>query len=292
MRMRRRSLVALFFVSPAFLLHLSIVTFPSFSTVFMSLYDWNGLGNAKFIGLMNYVNIFITDKVIGPAALNNVKWALIFITLPIIIALPVASMLRKVKYGQMVYRTFFFLPYVVAAAITGRIFATYYNPIYGIGKLFSALGITSSLRLDLLGNPKLALYAIAFADNWHWWGFVMVLLIAALHQVDAGLYESARVEGANKWQEFIHITIPGIRPTLFFLIMMTIIWSFLQFDYIWVMTKGGPAQSTEIISTWMYKNAFINYKAGYANAICVLQSFVCIFVYLLLKIIQKKGWDV
>jgi raffinose/stachyose/melibiose transport system permease protein len=258
----------------------------------MSLYDWNGLGNAKFIGLMNYVNIFITDKVIGPAALNNVKWALIFITLPIIIALPVASMLRKVKYGQMVYRTFFFLPYVVAAAITGRIFATYYNPIYGIGKLFSALGITSSLRLDLLGNPKLALYAIAFADNWHWWGFVMVLLIAALHQVDAGLYESARVEGANKWQEFIHITIPGIRPTLFFLIMMTIIWSFLQFDYIWVMTKGGPAQSTEIISTWMYKNAFINYKAGYANAICVLQSFVCIFVYLLLKIIQKKGWDV
>ena len=192
----------------------------------------------------------------------------------------------------MLYRTLFFLPYVVAPAVAGKIFSAYYNPINGISQIFRQLGWESLANIDFLGNPKIALYAVAVVDNWHWWGFVMVLLLSALHQVDPALYEAAKVEGANKWQEFRYITIPGIRPTLFFIVMMTIIWSFLQFDYIWVMTMGGPAQSTEILSTWMYKNAFVNYRAGYANAICVIQSFICVFTYFALRFMQKRGWDV
>ncbi len=289
---RRKQLIAVLFVLPALIIHASIVTIPSLSTVYMSFFEWNGLGNAAFIGLDNFIELFTKDNVFWVAVTNNLKWALIFITVPIIIAVPVASVLRKVGRGQMLYRTLFFLPYVVAPAVAGKIFSAYYNPINGISQIFRQLGWESLANIDFLGNPKIALYAVAVVDNWHWWGFVMVLMLSALHQVDPALYEAAKVEGANKWQEFRYITIPGIRPTLFFIVMMTIIWSFLQFDYIWVMTMGGPAQSTEILSTWMYKNAFVNYRAGYANAICVIQSFICVFTYFALRFMQKRGWDV
>lgn len=288
----RKQLIAILFVLPALIIHASIVTIPSLSTVYMSLFEWNGLGNATFIGLDNFIELFTKDNVFWVAVTNNLKWALIFITVPIIIAVPVASVLRKVGRGQMLYRTLFFLPYVVAPAVAGKIFSAYYNPINGVSQIFRQLGWESLANIDFLGNPKIALYAVAVVDNWHWWGFVMVLMLSALHQVDPALYEAAKVEGANKWQEFRYITIPGIRPTLFFIVMMTIIWSFLQFDYIWVMTMGGPAQSTEILSTWMYKNAFVNYRAGYANAICVIQSFICVFTYFALRFMQKRGWDV
>ena len=288
----RKQMIAIAFVLPAIIIHAAIVTIPSLSTVYMSFFEWNGLGNASFIGFDNFIELFTKDNVFWVAVKNNLLWALIFITVPIIIAVPIASVLRKVGHGQMLYRTLFFLPYVVAPAVAGKIFSAYYNPINGISQIFRQVGWESLANIDFLGNPKIALFAVAVVDNWHWWGFVMVLMLSALHQVDPALYEAAKVEGANKWQEFCYITIPGIRPTLFFIVMMTIIWSFLQFDYIWVMTMGGPAQSTEILSTWMYKNAFVNYRAGYANAICVVQSFICVFTYFALRFMQKKGWDV
>lgn len=289
---KSKKIVPLLFVLPAFLIHLLVITLPSASTIYLSLYEWSGIGKGKFIGLQNFVELFTKDTVIRFAFVNNVKWTLIFITVPIILGLVVALILSRVEKGQMFYRTIYFLPYVLSAAIAGRIWTSYFNPFFGINIIFDKLGLKFLAGIEWLGNPKIALYSVAFVDNWHWWGFVMVLFLAALHQVDGSLYEAANVEGANKLQEFFHITVPGVRPTLVFIVLMTIIWSFLTFDYVWVMTMGGPAQSTEIISTWMYKNAFINYRAGYANAICVIQSLLCLGVFAVLQYIRKKGWDV
>ena len=117
----------------------------------------------------------------------------------------------------------------------------------------------------------------------------MVLFLGALQQVDPTLYEAARVDGANRWQELIHVSIPGIRQTIAFVLIMTIMWSFLTFDYVYVMTNGGPANSTEIMATYIYKNAFVKYRAGYANAICVIQSGICILLYFFQKYVSKKG---
>lgn len=288
----KRKRTALLFVLPAVIVHLIIVVIPSLSTVFMAFYEWNGLGKATFIGFNNFIELFTKDSVFWVAVTNNIKWALIFITVPFIIAFPIALLLIKAQKGQILYRTIYFLPYVVAPAIAGKIFTAYYSPINGIGRVFRDVGLEGLSNIDFLGNPKIALYSIAFIDNWHWWGFILVLLLAAMQQIDPTYYEVTKVFGGNKWQEFWHVTLPGIRSTLVFLVMQTIIWSFLQFDYIWVTTMGGPAQSTEILSTWMYKNAFINYRSGYANAICVCQCFICVFTYVVLKFLQKKGWDV
>ena len=100
--------------------------------------------------------------------------------------------------------------------------------------------------MPILGNAQTVLPAIAFVDNWPWWGFLMVLFLASMQNIPPDLYESARLDGANRWQEFRDITMPGIRPTFVFMILMTTIWSFLTFDYIWILTQGGPAGASEV----------------------------------------------
>ena len=117
----------------------------------------------------------------------------------------------------------------------------------------------------------------------------MVLFLGALQQIDPALYEAARVDGANRLQELWYVSLPGIRQTVAFLLIMTVMWSFLTFDYVYVMTYGGPANTTEILATWIYKNAFSKYRAGYANALCVIQSLICIVFYFLQRYIGKKG---
>jgi raffinose/stachyose/melibiose transport system permease protein len=286
---RAMKMVPYFFILPAFILHICLVTGPSLSTLVMSLFEWNGLGGARFIGFGNFVEIFTRDLVVRTAVTNNVKWLLIFITIPIILGLAVAIMVSQIKSFQILFRTVFFVPYVLSAAVVGKIFTAYYNPYYGINVVFKALGWTKLANTLWIGNPDIALYSVAFVDNWHWWGFVMVMFLAALQQIDPSLYESAKMDGANRLQEVLYISIPGIKQTIAFMLIMTVMWSFLTFDYVYVMTYGGPANATEILATWIYKNAFVKYAAGYANALCVLQSGICLVFYFLQKYISKKG---
>lgn len=285
---KKRHIVPYLFILPAFIIHACIVTFPSLSTLVMSLYDWNGMGNAKFIGLDNFKEI-LHDPIIKLALVHNIEWLLIFITIPLILGFVVAIIVSQLKRFQMFFRTAYFIPYVISAAVAGKIWTALMNPYYGVNQVFANLGWEKLSKVLWLGNPKIALYAVAFVDNWHWWGFIMVLFLGALQQVDPTLYEAARVDGANRFQELIHVSIPGIRPTIAFVLIMTVMWSFLTFDYVFVMTNGGPANSTEIMSTYIYKNAFVKYRAGYSNAICVIQSGICIFLYFFQKYVSKKG---
>ena len=277
------------FLMGAFVIHLLLITLPSLSTLVMSLYDWNGLGGAKFIGLANFKEIFTADPVVITAVLNNLKWTALFITLPMLLGFAVAVILSRIKFMQMLFRTVYFIPYVLSAAVISKIWSAYYNPYYGFNKLFEQLGWTQLSETLWLGNPKIALFAVAFVDMWHWWGFIMVMFLSALQQVDPTLYESARVDGVNTRQEIWYITIPCIKRTIAFLLIMTVMWSFLTFDYVYVMTNGGPNNSTEILATWIYKNAFQKYRVGYANALCVLQCGICMIFYMLQRKVSKLG---
>lgn len=285
---KKRNIVPYLFILPAFIIHAAVVSIPSISTMVMSLFDWNGMGNARFIGLENFKEIF-RDPLVKTALVNNMKWLLIFITVPLILGFTAAIIISRLKKSQMLFRTVYFVPYVISAAVAGRIWTAYMNPYYGINLIFEKLGFEKLSQVLWLGNPKISLYAVAFVDNWHWWGFIMVLFLGALQQVDNSVYEAARVDGANRFQELIHVSIPGIRQTIAFVLIMSIMWSFLTFDYVYVMTNGGPANATEIMSTYIYKNAFVKYRAGYANALCVVQSGICIILYFIQKYISKKG---
>lgn len=287
-QIKREHVIPYLFILPAFIIHVCMVTAPSMSTLVMSLYDWNGLGNAQYIGLDNFREI-LTDPIVKLALVHNVQWLLVFITVPLILGFSIAIIVSQLRRGQMFFRTVYFVPYVISAAVAGRIWTAYMNPYYGLNQVFKLLGWTELAKVQWLGNPKIALFSVAFVDNWHWWGFIMVLFLGALQQVEPTLYEAARVDGANRWQELLHVSIPGIRPTIAFVLIMTIMWSFLTFDYVYVMTNGGPANSTEIMATYIYKNAFSKYRAGYANALCVVQSAICILLYFFQKWVSKKG---
>ena len=287
-QIKRGHVIPYLFILPAFVIHVCMVTAPSMSTLVMSLYDWNGLGNAQYIGLDNFREI-LTDPIVKLALVHNVQWLLVFITVPLILGFSIAIIVSQLRRGQMFFRTVYFVPYVISAAVAGRIWTAYMNPYYGLNQVFKLLGWTELAKVQWLGNPKIALFSVAFVDNWHWWGFIMVLFLGALQQVEPTLYEAARVDGANRWQELLHVSIPGIRPTIAFVLIMTIMWSFLTFDYVYVMTNGGPANSTEIMATYIYKNAFSKYRAGYANALCVVQSAICILLYFFQKWVSKKG---
>jgi raffinose/stachyose/melibiose transport system permease protein len=255
----------------------------------MSLFDWNGMGNAKFIGFANFVEIFTKDKVVKLAFVHNIQWLLIFITVPLILGFIIALLVSRLGRGQMVLRTIYFVPYVISAVVAGRIWTAFMSPFYGLNTIFEKLGWTWLASIKWLGDPSIALYSVAFVDNWHFWGFVMVLFLGALQQVDPSLYDAAKVDGANSWQEIRYVSIPGIKQTIAFVFITIVMWSFLTFDYVYVMTNGGPANSTEILSTWIYKNAFVKYRSGYADAICVLQSGLCVILYFVQKWISKKG---
>lgn len=280
----------LFFVFPAFLFHVLIVAIPSIETLIYSFYDWNGIGAPVYIGLGNFNEMIFHDESLRLALSNNLKWIAIFITVPIIMGMAVAVLITGVKSSsiQMGLRTVYFLPYVLSAAIAGKIWSSLMNPYFGIPKLFKMLGLNNLSDILWLGDIRIALYSVAFVSNWHWWGFVMVLLIAALQQIDPDLYEAATIDGCGKWESFVHITLPGVSPTLVFIFGLSLMWSVTSFDFTWVMTQGGPAQATEMLSTWIYKNAFVNYRAGYANAICILQSAIVLGIFFLNQIFRKK----
>lgn len=288
---KKRNYLVYFFVLPAFLMHFLFIALPSLTTIFYSFFDWNGIGTAKFIGVQNYVEMF-HDPDFYAALTNNFKWIAIFITVPVILGLLTAVWVSKLNKSQMLFRTIYFLPYIIAASMAGRIWCTYLNPYFGINTVFKAIGWTNLGRTLWLGNKNIALYSVAFVDLWHFWGFVMVMFLGALQQVEPTLYESARVEGASKVQEFTYITIPCIMPTMTFVIITIIMWSFLTFDYVWVMTGGGPGTSSELISTLVYRMAYSHYRTGYASTICVFQTCLSVLAYIAMQIVKKRGWDV
>lgn len=270
------------FILPAFLWHLFIIVLPACSMFYYSLTDWNGLAKPRFIALANFQRM-LKDKDFLFAIKNNAIWTLLFLIVPLVLGLGMALMFTRLGRIQMPLRMLCFLPYVVSAAISGKIFTVLYSPFSGIATIFKQLGIQSLAKFAPLADMKLALYAAAFVDNWHWWGFVMVLMLSALHQVPPDLYEAADLEGAGFIQKLCYVTIPQIKSTIAAYFIFVIIATFTTFDYVWIMTQGGPAGATELLSTRIYKANFYTYESGYSSALSLSVCLFAIMVYFLLQ---------
>lgn len=287
----RRTILPWLFILPVLLLHLAVVAGPSIAAVYYSMTDWSGMGPATFIGLENFRTMIFDDTSYRNALSNNLVWMAFFMTIPFVLALATAYLLAQVTRGSMLFRTALFVPYILPSVITAAIWKNLLSPRAGIGAQLANLGIPG-LDFAWLGNTKTALYTIAFVDNWHFWGFLMVLFLAAMQNISPDLYDAAKIDGANRWQEFRNVTIPGIRPTLVFMLMMVGIWSFLAFEYIWILTQGGPAGSSEVLSVLVYKQAFNRFEAGYAAAIGLSMSFFAGIVIGIFVLLRRAGWEI
>ena len=286
----RKKVVPWLFVLPVLLINVAVVLGPAVSAVWYSMTEWSGIGPATFTGLDNYRRL-AADPAFRHAFGNNVVWLLMFMTVPIAMALGAASQLAPVKRGALVFRMALFIPYVLPSVISASLWRGLLSPDRGIPAKLTEWGIPGFDKA-FLGDPATVLPAIGFVDNWHWWGFLMVLFLAAMQNIPRELYESARLDGASRWQEFRDITLPGIRPTLVFMVLMTVIWSFLTFDYIWILTQGGPAGASEVLAVLVFKEAFRNFNAGYAAAIGLTMSVLIGFVIAGFVVLRRRGWEI
>lgn len=291
-RRHRTRLAAWLFIAPLVIVNLLVISGPGLASLVFSFTDWDGLGSADFVGLQNYIELFGNPDVLSAIG-HNLLWTLFFLIVPISMALLGAFLLSRLRRGQGVFRVLYFIPYVLATIVSATIWRQILSPTAGIGAGLSHLGVDLFAGVNFLGDPRLALGSVAFVNNWQWWGFLLVLFLAAMQGVNPALYEAARLDGANAWHEFWHITLPGIRPTFMFLVLMTVIWSFLVFDYIYILTQGGPAGSTDVLATVLYRTAFSEQRAGYASAMAMLLSVISAAVvaaYLFLR--KKLDWEV
>ncbi len=279
----RRGLIAWAFIAPLLILNVLVVLGPSIATVYYSFTDWSGIGPAKFIGLGNYTHA-IGDPAVRDALLHNAIWFVLFLSVPMALGLLGAYLLSQVRRFAMVFRVLYFIPYVTASVVNAALWKMLLSPDSGIGHYFGT-------HHAWLGDTATSLYSVNFVVDWHWWGFLAVIFFAAMQSVDPQLYDAAKVDGANKWQQFKSVTLPGIRPTTIFIFLMTIIWSLKAFDYIYIMTHGGPAGSSEVISTLMYSQAFNNYSAGYAAALGMSMTVIIGIVLAVYSFLRKRGWE-
>lgn len=292
-RPARRWLVPWLFALPALTIHVLVVAGPSLATFALSLFNWNGLTVKSFVGLDNFVYVLTRDSTFPVALANNLKWTLIALTIPVALALGVAVLVRSIRSGaiQVAYRTIFFIPSTIAGVVVARIWQWIYHPFYGINQILMT-GPFSFLALGWLTDPNVVLYSVAVADNWRVWGFLMVVFLAALHQIEPALYEAAQVEGANRWQIFRYVTVPSLRPTIVFVILNGIIGSFLVIELIYLMTLGGPGNASQVLSMWIYQQAVFNFQPDYASAIAVLTTLMLSVVIAGFVMLRKRGWDV
>lgn len=283
----RSRLLAWLFMVPLIVFNGAVILGPSLASLYYSFTNWDGLSDAQFLGLQNYAELFKDDD-FHQAFLHNVIWIIFSLTVPLTMGLLGAFLLSRISRFQLLFRIAFFLPYTFSSVVNANIWEDLLNPDRGLARL----GIPFLQGLYFFGDTRTSLLSVAFVNNWAFWGFLVVIFLAAMQGVSPDLYEAAEVDGANAWQQFLNVTIPGIRSTLMFIVLILIVWSLITFDYVYIMTSGGPSGSSELVSTLLYRDAFSNSEAGYAASMGMVIALISAGVALTFSYLRRRGWEI
>ena len=275
------------YVVPALAINFVVILVPALSTIALAFFRWDGISTPVFNGLGNFRDL-AADGVFWSALANNLIWTAIFLVVPIAMGLLAATMLLVARRGRMFFQVIYFLPVIIATAITARVWqGMIYSPVTGVFGLLQRSGFPVT---NPLSQPSMALFGVATVDLWHWWGFLCVIFFAALRQVPQEQIEAAKIEGATFWQMMRYVLLPAIRPTITLMMIMTVIWSFLVFDFVYILTQGGPAFSSEVLSTLAYRKAFYDLNVGQAAATAlVISLFGLVATYFYLRLQSREG---
>jgi ABC-type sugar transport system permease subunit len=276
------------FVLPAALVYLVFVVYPFFDSIYLSLTDWNGVAPVKrWVGLANYERL-LHDRLVWISLRHNLIWIVIGTVVPIAIGLFLAVLLAGPTRGATIFRTVYFMPVVLAPSIIAIIWGWIYHPLFGIlNRLLHEAGL-GHLARGWLGDIRLALYAVLAAAIWAYVGFVFVIFLAALQNVSQDLLDAARVDGANAWQRFWDVTIPQIANVMTMVVVIGLIGGFNVFDIVYVMTQGGPANSTELIATYTYQKAFGENEIGYGAALSMVMTVLSLIASVVFIAVRER----
>jgi len=268
-------LIALFLL-PALILFLLFVIYPIFRSIYFSMFDWNGLGPAvDFVGLQNFKDI-LADKVFIKAV-TNVSLIIVFsVGAQLPLALALAVMVGRDLPGRGIFRTIFFMPYVLSEINVAIMWMLLYNPDPDRGLLNALVVLFGGQPIGWLSNTSLVLLSIFIALTWKYFGFHMLLYLAGLQNIPKELEEAATIDGANGFQNFFYITLPLLGSTIRTSVYLSVLGSIQQFILVWIMTKGGPVNVSETLATYMYRFGFVRFQLGYGSAVAIYMFMICL----------------
>lgn len=262
------------FLAPGLLFFAVYVIIPIFQSFNISLYRWDGLGEATFIGLGNYREL-AGDRNFEISFWNNAKWLLLYL-LAIPLGLAIALFLNQTVTGIRLYKSLFFFPFVISQVVVGLVFSWFYLPQVGLLNVMLGWFGTS---VNILGDPDLATYGIIAAGLWPQTAYCMILYLTGLNAVDPEQVEAARLDGAKGPKMLWYVIIPQLKPATFIAFVVTIIGALRSFDLISIMTNGGPFGSTRVLSFYMFEKALaeFGFRMGYGAAIAVVLFLIMLF---------------
>jgi len=270
------------FVAPALFGIVVFILVPIVASFVLSFCKWDLLSKPYFIGFENYINLF-SDAKFWYILKNTVVFALSVTFFALVIPLVLAAYMNSKIRGSELFKTIYFLPFVTPMIVIAIVWEWMFDPNIGL------INYLFRLNLQWLYNETTAMLAIIIVSVWKLIGYNMVLFLSGFALIDDTLYESAKIDGASGMKSFFKITLPLLSPTIFFVLVITVISSFQVFDLIYLMTKGGPEDATNILVYWLYKNAFEYFNIGAASAIAYV-LFVIIFVLTAIQWHIRKKW--
>jgi multiple sugar transport system permease protein len=284
---------AYFFILPSFLGFLIFVGMPVVVSLVLSFAGWNLLGSPSWVGVANYRELLTRDPVFWRVVQNTVYFMVTIVPLQLMFGLALATALNQNIRGRLVYRVIYFMPVVTTIVAGAIVFQFLLNRDFGlismgIWRLAEITGLPIQPP-DFLNSTRWSKPAVVMLTIWKNTGFTMVIYLAALQAVPNELYDAAEVDGANSWQRFWRVTVPMISPTTFFLFIIQMIGAFQLFTEAYVMTRGGPAQSTLTVVYYIYQNAFEFGRMGKASAIAWF-LFIFIFLFTLFQTRMQRRW--
>ena len=286
---RRSRLSVLVFLVPPLAVYGIAVLFPILQSLFLSFFQWDGTTAPKAIGVANYARMLGGDSVFWHAFGNNLLYVAISIVIQIGSALIVANLLLTLTRGHAVVKTLYLLPAVISTVAIAFLFQRIYSvqPEGLLNQLLQAVGL-GHLQQPWLSNISTVLTAVSIPEGWRFTGLYMLILHAAFLAVPAELEEAARLDGASRWQVFSLIRFPYIRPVWITTLIMAMTYDLRGFDIPYLLTNGGPGQSSELLTTYMYKTAFTSTDYGYASAISVFIVVECLVAVGLIFLVLRR----
>lgn len=281
---RRNKAVIFALVFPGLLIFVFAVLYPIFKSVYYGMTDWKGIGEFNFIGFGNFKEVIMEDKVFRTSLLNAALLAVCTVLLQHPLAMFFAVIVDRVgKRLESFFRATLFIPCVISVVVTSKMWVNVYNASYGLLNKILDVFHLGYLKQDWLGNPKLALYSVIFVIMWQGFGYAFLIYYSGLKGVPEELFEAGKIDGANSWQKFTHITLPMLKPVILVNVSIAITSSLKQMEPIYLMTNGGPGTKTQFVANYLYTKAFNSQQYGYANAISVIFVIVCLITTVIVQ---------
>ncbi|WP_409344506.1 carbohydrate ABC transporter permease [Paenibacillus sp. MBLB4367] len=277
------------FVLPCLLLYVCLVFAPILVSFYSGLLDWNGIGTAKFVGLDNFATLFTKDAYFWPSVKRTLMFA-VFSMAEIPVALFIAMLLNRYVKRPNFLVSSYFMPVILSVVIIGQLWKTIYNPASLGGMLNQVLAALelSSWTKAWLTDPGVAMYALYFVALWQYLGYHVLIQFTGIQNIPSEIYEAARIDGAEGFKADRYITLPMVVPIFKISIVLAFIGSLQAFDMIMVMTGGGPAHATDVISTHMYNMSFLSMKYGYGSAIASFLVVMCLIATVIINAVFRR----